>query len=270
MSFFNEPISATYQHGSRIILNTDWHDKNIICPNSKIYYVIDGELCVEAESKKLVARAGDAILIPAGVKHSYYLTELGFAEKYWFHFDLRTSQNNFFDTIGIPRLKHLGINSEIYELFERILAIDTDKPRDRLAGSAALFTLISLYIGDCRYKESTAVEVDETDRVISYIKKNYFEGFTLERLASMANLSQNYLVKKFKERVGLPPLKYINTLRVERAKFLLEHSKKSVNSIMEEVGFWDSAHFSKLFKSETGFSPSKFRKALTSGKERKI
>ena len=46
-NFNSESISVLYHHGSRIILNNNWHDKNVICPNSKIYYVLDGEIAVE-------------------------------------------------------------------------------------------------------------------------------------------------------------------------------------------------------------------------------
>jgi len=74
--FYNEAVSAMYHHGSRIKLTPSWHDKNIICPNSKIYYVLRGEICVETDDEILIARAGDAILISAGVKHSSILQNL--------------------------------------------------------------------------------------------------------------------------------------------------------------------------------------------------
>ena len=53
-----------------------------------------------------------------------------------------------------------------------------------------------------------------------------------------------------------------NILRIEKAKFLLEYSDDPINKIMEIVGFDDFAHFTKLFKKETGYSPTKYRNAL--------
>ena len=264
MNFQNTPLSVTYHQGSRITLTPKWHDRNIICPNSKIYYVIDGEVCVETEKEKLLARAGDAILIPAGIKHSYHLSELGHAQKYWFHFDLRSGQGNFFDLLNLPYMKHIGLDSSICNLFNTIVNSENRTPKSRLSLSAAILTLISIFVEDSDYIEQKEKNSDETDKVISYIRKSYHENFTLEALAHMANLTPNYFAKKFKERIGIPPLKYINALRIERAKFLLEHTTKPINTIMEEVGFWDSAHFSKLFKLSTGYSPTKFRKALVS------
>ncbi len=262
MDFQNNTLSVTYHQGSRTVLNPKWHDRNIICPNSKIYYILDGELCVETKEEKLIARAGYAILIPAGVKHSYYLTEHGYAEKYWFHFDLRSGQSNFLELLSIPKMRYIGKTAELFELFDKIVMSKNKSPYERLSLAANIITLMGIYIGSSDYKETRAINNDETDKVILYIKKNYFESFTLESLAERASLSPNYFAKKFKDRVGLSPLKYINALRIERAKFLLEHTDNPVNTIMEEVGFWDAAHFSKLFKAATGYSPSKFREAL--------
>ena len=259
---YRDAISAVFHHGARTVLNTEWQDKNVICPNSKIYYVIDGELVVEVMGKTLIAKCGDAIVIPSGIKHSYHLTSLGYAEKYWFHFDLRLGQNNFFYYTDIPFIKHLGLREELCELCETIVNKDEETPEKMLLKSSAILSVISVYMKDASYILTEPNNKDETDEVIDFIKKNYFERFTLEALASMANLAPNYFAKKFKEKTGHPPLKYINILRVEKAKFLLEYSDDPINKIMEIVGFGDFAHFTKLFKKETGYSPTKYRNAL--------
>lgn len=259
-----ESATATYHHGGRFIITPAWHDKNVICPNSKIYYVIDGEICVETEKEILIAKKGDAILIPAGIKHSYHLTEKLFAEKYWFHFDLRFGTNNFFENFEFPFITHLGENEYIYTLFETAVEkAKSSKISDKLACSGAVCSIISYYMDKCTFIQTNVTDNDEIDSIITFIKKNYCEKFTLEELASNANISPNYFVRKFKERTGQPPLKYINNLKLERAKFLLEHSNKFINVIMEEVGFLDQAHFSKLFRATTGYSPRKFREVFT-------
>ena len=263
----NEAISVIYQHGSRIKLTDEWRDKNIICPNSKIYYVLDGELCVEIDGKEYTARRGDALLVPAGTRHSYYLTELGYAEKYWFHFDLRLGLGNYFDRVRLPYLKRLGVSEELIGLFDDVVARHAQGGAAALLASGALLRIISLYSEGAELTEPKK-DNDETDAVIAYIKKNYSERLTLETLSDMARLTPNYFTKKFKEKTGHTPLKYVNILRVERAKFLLEHTVLSISEIMESVGFLDSAHFSKLFKAATGYSPSKFRWALSQRKSR--
>ena len=262
MQTLTENFTVTYHHGSYIRLTPDWKNKNVICPNSKIYYVTKGEVCVEVDDRIYTAHVGDAILIPAGIKHSYYLGEDMNAEKFWFHFDIRCAQTNYFDTVNFPYLKHIGSSDNLKELFSAVVEPRSNKPSDKIAVISAITSIVSIFLDGSDYSDNTESKNDETDKVITFIKKNYYEKFTLPYLSEMAKLSPNHFERKFKEKVGYPPLKYINVLRLERAKFLLEHTKKPINTIMEEVGFWDAAHFSKLFKLETGYAPSQFRKAL--------
>ncbi|MBE6645576.1 MAG: helix-turn-helix domain-containing protein [Ruminococcaceae bacterium] len=264
--FYNESLTVLYHHGSRIALNSAWRDKNVICPNSKIYYVLDGEICVELKNRSIIARRGDIVLIPAGTKHSYHLTELSYAEKYWFHFDFRCGQKNYFDSVDFPYIRNIGVTKRITDLFDTVVYTKNNTPSNRINISLSLMSIVSVCLEGCGYTDTPPRENDETDKVITYIKKNYNEKITLEELSKMAKLSPNYFIKRFKEKLGYSPIKYINILRIERAKFLLEHTEKPINEIMEDVGFWDSAHFSKLFKSETGYSPTKFRRALASRK----
>lgn len=266
-SLYSEEISAIYHHGSKIALTRDWHDKNVVCPNSKIYYVLDGEVCVETERERYVAKKGDAILIPAGIKHSYHLTELGYAEKYWFHFDLKIGQISYFDTLSFDYVKHLGIDESVINLFKSVVSAKDGTPARRITRLSSIYSIMAICLEDASFLESRANVIDETDAVIDYIRENYREKFTLDALAAKAKLSPNYFAKKFKERLGQPPLKYVNNLKIERAKFLLEHTDNAIGEIMDEVGFLDSAHFSKIFKLTTGYSPTKFRHVLTSRKK---
>ena len=263
-NFYNECVTAAYHHGSRLVLNSSWKDRDVICPNSKIYYVLKGEICVELENESIIARSGDIFLIPAGVKHSYHLTELTFAEKYWFHFDLRCGQENYFDFVKLRYCKNIGVNKRICELFDKVIYTKDDSPSERLGVLSALTSIVSICLENCERLDKKPDEDDLVEKTVAYIKENYRENLSLNFLADMAKLSPNYFIKIFKERLGYSPVKYVNVLRVERAKFLLEHTDKPIGDVMEEVGFWDAAHFSKLFKYETGYSPSKFRKALTS------
>ena len=196
-NFYSDSISVLYHHGSRITLDNNWHDKNVICPNSKIYYVLDGEITIEIEKDTMIARKGDMVLIPAGIKHSYHLTELCYAEKYWFHFDLRCGQKNHFDSIEMPYIKHIPITKELTDAFDKAVNTIHSTPTNTLTVSSAVMHIISVYLEDCEYKYSPPSETDETEKVVAYIKKNYAEKINLDELAKMAKLSPNYFIKKF-------------------------------------------------------------------------
>ncbi len=81
----------------------------------------------------------------------------------------------------------------------------------------------------------------------------------MENLAQIANFTPTYFIRKFREYTGYSPIYYTNIVKLEEAKYLLEQTSDPINVIMEKVGFFDAAHFSKIFKKHYGFSPTKYR-----------
>lgn len=82
---------------------------------------------------------------------------------------------------------------------------------------------------------------------------------SLAEFAHSVNLSVWRLCHIFKSDVGVPPIKYLRLLRMERAKGLLESSFLSVKEIAFQVGLNDESHFVRDFKSTYGFSPAIYR-----------
>ena len=82
---------------------------------------------------------------------------------------------------------------------------------------------------------------------------------SLAELAQSVNLSVWRLCHIFKSDVGMPPIRYLRLLRMERAKNLLESSFLSVKEIAYQVGLNDESHFVRDFKSTYGFSPALYR-----------
>src|ERR1044072_9891446 len=82
---------------------------------------------------------------------------------------------------------------------------------------------------------------------------------SLGEFARSANLSVWRLCHIFKSDVGMPPIRYLRLLRMERAKDLLESSFLSVKEIAFQVGLNDESHFVRDFKSTYGFSPALYR-----------
>lgn len=96
---------------------------------------------------------------------------------------------------------------------------------------------------------------------IAQIHEKFNTGLSVDELAATARLSRTAYLARFKELTGLSPKQYILRERIRAAKNLLTHSDRTVASIAEETGFFDTAHFSKCFTAEEGQSPSRFRAA---------
>lgn len=82
---------------------------------------------------------------------------------------------------------------------------------------------------------------------------------SLGEFAQSVNLSVWRLCHIFKSDVGMPPIRYLRQLRMERAKHLLESSFLSVKEIAFQVGLNDESHFVRDFKSIYGYSPALYR-----------
>ncbi|HEU4766716.1 MAG TPA: helix-turn-helix transcriptional regulator [Pyrinomonadaceae bacterium] len=82
---------------------------------------------------------------------------------------------------------------------------------------------------------------------------------SLAEFAQSVNLSVWRLCHIFKSDVGMPPMRYLRLLRMERAKYLLESSFLSVKEIAYRVGLTDESHFVRDFKSTYGSSPALYR-----------
>ena len=87
---------------------------------------------------------------------------------------------------------------------------------------------------------------------------------SLTEFAQSVNLSVWRLCHIFKADVGMPPIRYLRLLRMERAKVLLESSFLSVKEIAFQVGLNDESHFVRDFKSTYGYSPALYRSRFRS------
>lgn len=85
---------------------------------------------------------------------------------------------------------------------------------------------------------------------------------SLSEFAQSVNLSVWRLCHIFKSDVGVPPMRYLRVLRMERAKDLLESSFLSVKEIAYRVGLNDESHFVRDFKATYGSSPACYRSAF--------
>jgi len=97
------------------------------------------------------------------------------------------------------------------------------------------------------------------EKIIAMMREDVRGELSLGEFAQSVNLSVWRLCHIFKSDVGMPPIRYLRLLRMERAKDLLESSFLSVKEIAYQVGLNDESHFVRDFKSTYGFSPALYR-----------
>jgi AraC-like DNA-binding protein len=95
--------------------------------------------------------------------------------------------------------------------------------------------------------------------VIEYLDGNYYELYDRQDLAERFKIKEDYMCQVFKKKTGTSISNYINTLRIEAAKKLLEDTDSRVIDIAFHVGFENLTHFHRLFKKMTGTTPNSYR-----------
>ncbi|HXD76205.1 MAG TPA: helix-hairpin-helix domain-containing protein [Puia sp.] len=96
---------------------------------------------------------------------------------------------------------------------------------------------------------------------MAFIKKNYTEAVSLDRLAAIACLSTFHFQRNFREVYEQSPLEVITHLRLKKACRLLRGTSLPIGTITIRSGFDDSSSFIRLFKKRFGQTPAAFRKA---------
>ena len=97
-------------------------------------------------------------------------------------------------------------------------------------------------------------------KAVQIVRKYYDQGITLEEVAGMLFVSEEYLSSQFKKETGAGFTETVRKYRIDRIKGLLIGTKLKINQIAELTGYADSKYMSRVFKEETGMLPTEFRK----------
>jgi two-component system response regulator YesN len=125
---------------------------------------------------------------------------------------------------------------------------------------------IALEIAEVNYQENAQRYCGQIKKAVTLINENlHREELTLKWLAhEMLYMNVDYLGKLFKKEMGEKFSDYIIRIRMEKAKNLIETSDQKVFEIAKQVGFGDNPqYFSQVFKKNTGYTPSEYRKFFT-------
>ena len=128
-----------------------------------------------------------------------------------------------------------------------------------------LQTILERILGDGSTESGNVQELvapSTIRKIMDEIKEHYTENITLTGLAEKYSISVSYLSELLKEHLQLSFSEYISSKRIQKAKELLADDSLSIEQIAEQTGYNDYFYFTKVFKKNTGISPSKYRKNL--------
>ena len=213
---------------------------------------------------------GQLVLIDCYEPHMYKAT--GELEFYWVHFD--------------------GINARayyeyLYNLYGHIIDLSKEQRKALLQNMKLLLhgfssseglseILLGKYLTDClsfpahmenrfykapirHTKEVYTFNSQSVSTAVAYMRRHIAEDITVEKLAARVSLSPYYFIRLFKKEYGVPPHKYLLSLRLDSACFYLRSTQKTIKDIAFSCGFKSENNFCIAFKKQLGITPSGYR-----------
>jgi len=102
-------------------------------------------------------------------------------------------------------------------------------------------------------------------KAIEFINENYDKDIKLYDVAKMLNISYYYFSKTFKEETKCNFVDYITQVRINKAKEFLLDDSISVKEVCFKVGYNDPNYFSRIFRKETGMTPTEYKSKNSEG-----
>jgi transcriptional regulator GlxA family with amidase domain len=107
----------------------------------------------------------------------------------------------------------------------------------------------------------------QLQRVLEYIEGNLSSRLEIGDLANLIALSKSHFSRSFRNTLGLPPMAYVLTRRVERAKVMMKLRKGRLAQIALACGFADQSHLTRCFGTLVGVSPGRWRRINAAPRE---
>ena len=256
--------------GSFISCPSSWAATHVTSSYHKLYFPVSGEARITAKGHTHFLKERQLMLIPKGVTHSFSLTESCHLEKYWLHFTAYSEGTDLFSQftdITVWDFSSNGMFTKLTGYFDQLFATErTNAVELSLLQQASLFQICALLFACSPEKIPSTLENaplhSKKSVILKYIDEHLADSLTIEQLAKVVYMHPTAFIRYFKNRMGMPPLKYIKYLRLERAKLYLETTDYAIQEIASLTGFTTASHFSREFKAAYGMSPVQDRKSV--------
>lgn len=238
---------------------------NLVCKNAefgfnKLFYLKSGEIVIETEDKKTKISGGTLCVINAGKKHSIKSSKSERIEAYWIYFDANVCTLPIFDVMHCKTVIDTVDEEGITRLFEELLYNTNNYTAESaiILNERRIITQILLYCinsNDSEYDFSLI----PLEKAVNYMEENLDKKISVADIASLLGIKSNHCINLFNDFFGVSPIKFLNDMRINMARKLLETTNTAIGTVGRMTGCGDNQTFSKVFKTSVGFSPKKYR-----------
>lgn len=154
-----------------------------------------------------------------------------------------------------PVVFHSELISLLKELHQMIMQEEKDFRKEEIF-FFLLEQLIEEYTEQGVQKGNTE-QSTEVKAICEFFEKHYMENIKLDDICNLTGLSKYYLLRSFTKQKGITPYSYLETIRINKAKKMLEQGELPIDVALQ-TGFADQSHFSNFFKKFIGLTPKQY------------
>lgn len=204
--------------------------------------------------------------IPAGVPLWSRVSSTTYVRHLDLHFDMETLHRRLADDFDRTAFEtpRLMFSDERLMTFADLIAAECQNPLafHELYGDSLTTALFIDFLrsGHRAGRKRTALASWQLRRVTDYIEANCLGAIRLEELAELVGLSPSYFSHAFKAATGVPPHQWQTDARLKRAQHLLLTTDMPLTTVATATGFYDQAHFTRVFRQHLGATPAAWRR----------
>ena len=229
----------------------------------QLIYIRKGKIYVQFGNEITTVTAGNAIIYRPGDPQKYSYLKKDKYESVYVHFSGSCAEQTLIDLgIADKRIFPVLATDEMDLLVEKLLPEHRlSKKGYKILENSILLNMLCLI---ARSDEESAVITtakQKIEKILLKMESNITNKFTIKDYADELFLSVDRFSHLFTETVGVPPHRYMLTLKTNRAKQLLIQTDHTIGEIAKFIGFTDPLYFSRIFKKHCGSTPMQFRKS---------
>lgn len=223
-----------------------------------LLFFVKGGIHYDFDGFSFDAHAGDVLRLPSGIP--YGGTKIGDEENEFYVIDFIASEKDGFLNFPLPLAYSVLDTQKISDMFARAeKAWQSREPFYKIDAEKAILSILKETASEYM-RRSQGIKTNKAEEIREFIKENS-DNCRLDSadIAKHFFISETHLRRVFVKEFGIPPMKYLSDLRIEKAKNLLLTSDMSVYEIAEICGFGSVYYFSSVFKKKTGLSCLAYR-----------
>ena len=240
----------------------------------EMLYILEDNTRIVINGFEFYADTGDLILI-----NQYDIHEVQWPKRHWvllidptriFHMPHKEIHAIFPRSASHKHIRHIDYPTpsadRMRSTFEALIAsLKSSSNHGSPETTGQFYLLLNAIRAYTALSEENPVDVIPLSHqkviheVLVYLDEHYHNPVTLDEIALRAGVTPNYFCRFFKRITGRSLMSYLNELRCQRARDLIEGTELPITTIAFDTGFASASYFNRKFREHWGTSPSKFR-----------